>query len=327
MSKVLIFCLIVALSFSCTVIKPNQVNIAENYATVLKGVSAVPENMYFRLYSLKAQSEQAQLSGLVSTTGAANEAIQYLDESFKNRIAFLNLVDSITEAYNIVRDYADLLLALVNESYLSRFISQKSSWQLSFEKLTSKYFLTAGKVSNSFTPVSVGASGLIGNILQEIGTTKIKSLQKKYLQQAIASSTPIVKVICQNFIDLDLPRLKADYVAMPSFLRENYKDFLGNINAYEKASGNNPYSYYRNYIPVYNYMQFQYYEAGLLLTRMEKCMKDLLLSFDAFLFCFDHDVSRSNLPEAISILNDSYSSLQLVISNFETIHNKYYKMF
>ena len=181
MSKVLIFCLMVALSFSCTVIKPNQVNIAENYATVVKGVSAVPENMYFRLYSLKAQSEQAQLSGLVSTTGAANEAIQYLDESFKNRIAFLNLVDSITEAYNIVRDYADLLLALVNESYLSRFIAQKSSWQLSFEKLTSKYFLTAGKVSNSFTPVSVGASGLIGNILQEIGTTKIKSLQKKSL--------------------------------------------------------------------------------------------------------------------------------------------------
>lgn len=327
MFRVLIFWAIIFLLNCCTVIKPNQVSIAENYATVLKGVSAVPENVYFRLYSLKAQAEKAQLSGLISTTGSSGEAIQFLDESFKDRIAFVSLADSITEAYAIVRDYSDLLLALVNESYLSKFTAQKSNWQLQFEKLTSKYFLVAGKSSGSFTPVSVGASGLIGNLMQEIGSTKIKSLQKKYLQQAIAASTPIVKAICQNFIDFDIPRLKADYASLPSFMRENYKDFLGNINAYEKTAGNNPFNYYRDYIPVYNALQFQYYEAGLLLNRMETCMKDLVQSFDAFLFCFEHDVRHSQLPAAITKLNDSYGSLLMLMNNFENIHNKYYKMF
>lgn len=327
MSRVLFLWIVITGSISCTVIKPNQVSIAENYATVLKGVSTVPENIYFRMYSLKAQSEQAQLSGLISTTGSANEALQFLDESFNDRIAFLNLIDSMTESYGLVKDYADLLMALVNDSYLAKFMSQKSSWQLSFEKLTSKYFLTTGKYKGAYTPASVGASGLVGNILQEIGSTKIHSLQKKYLQQAIATSTPIIKSICQSFIDFDLPRLKADYAAMPSFLRENFKDFLGNINAYEKQAGNNPFHYYKDYIPVYHYMQYQYYEAGLLLTRMETCMKDLMASFDDFLYCFDHDIKRKDLPEAITRLNDSFSALTRLLSNLDAIHNKYNKMF
>lgn len=312
-------------SASCSSIKPNQIKLAENYATVIKGVSTVPQEIYFRMYQLKSQSQQVQLSGLISTSSSAKEMMEYMEQGFMDRLSFLSLVDSIADAHKIVSKYSEFFLALIDKNHLYSFTNHKKEWQASFDLLTSRYNSTSLKVNPKFNTIPPETSGLVASIINEIGSKKIKSLQKKYLFSAMAQGKELLKNIYSNFLHFDIPRLHAEMNEMPSYVKENYQDFLANLNAYEKNAGQNPYNYYKYYMPIYNNWQLQIREAGILINKMESCIKNLVASLDTFEQAMKENVSPDNLPTEIEKLNGSFADLKNTQARFEDFRLLYLK--
>ncbi len=310
---------------SCSSIKPNQIVMAENYATVIKGVSTVPEEIYFRMYQLKSQSQQVQLSGLISTSNKSAEMMEYMEQGFIDRLSFLNLVDSIADAHKIVTKYSEFLLALIDKDHLNKFSLHKKEWQSSFDLLTSRYNSNSLKTNPKFISIPPETSGLVASIINEIGSKKIKSLQNKYLFSAIAQANGLLKNIYQNFLKFDIPRLHAEMNEMPSYVKENFQDFLTNINAYEKSAGQNPYNYYKYYMPIYNNWQLQIREAGILINKMEYCINNLVASLDVFEQAMKDNVSPDDLPPEIEKLNKSFADLNDTQARFEDFRSHYLK--
>lgn len=194
-------------SASCSSIKPNQIKLAENYATVIKGVSTVPQEIYFRMYQLKSQSQQVQLSGLISTSSSAKEMMEYMEQGFMDRLSFLSLVDSIADAHKIVSKYSEFLLALIDKNHLYSFTNHKKEWQASFDLLTSRYNSTSLKVNPKFNTIPPETSGLVASIINEIGSKKIKSLQKKIFIQCYGPGQRITKKYIQQLSPFRYPQV------------------------------------------------------------------------------------------------------------------------
>ena len=83
--------------------------------------------------------------------------------------------------------------------------------------------------------------GIAASIIEAIGSAKIRTLQKKYLKAALAAAQAPFEAICDDFINVDIPRIKNELKVLPAFINENFKDFLNNLQAFEVKQGNNPY--------------------------------------------------------------------------------------
>ena len=256
------YLLVICLLCSCIGLKPAQIYAVEKYTTVTKGISAIPPDVYNRVYQLRSQTQTLQLSGVVATNESAQESVDALQLDLSDKLKFLDMVDSFAYAYRIVGKYADLVHCLISQSYLTDFTKNKKQWQSSFDGLVTTYNSScATRIPRPTTiPPSVGS--VAANIINELGSAKIKTLQKKYLKIAISTARKPFEGICDDFLNTDIPKIQKELVELPSFINENYKDFLNNVKSYETKQGNSPYNYYKFYLPIYLNWQVQLRELN-----------------------------------------------------------------
>lgn len=240
-----LFIIAAALVFNaCTGLKHAQIAATEKFALATRGISRTPADIYFRISTLKTESQNLQLSSLLATNDSASESIQLLRSNHNEQMQFLKLAEEYSTAYFIIEKYTDLVLCLLKKDHLHSFSKSKIGWQKSFDNLVKKYNAQAiNKI-----PSNVGS--LTANILEQIGKMALANLQKKYLVQAIRTAHEPFRNICNDFISLDSLKINGELNALPHYLDNNYASFLENIRGYE-TGGNNPYFYYNAYTPIY----------------------------------------------------------------------------
>jgi hypothetical protein len=310
---------------SCAGLKPAQVTAIEKYSTVLKGLSASPPDIYNRVYQLRAQTQTLQLSSLIATNQSAKESIEALQLDLNDKLKFINMVDSFSAAYKIMGMYAQMLQAVVSPVYLKDFSKNKKEWETSFTVLAKTYYTTSGHLPVA-SPLNTSLGGITAAIIKSIGSVKIKTLQKKYLISAITAAQVSVKTICDDFITIDIPRIKSELSVLPSFINENYKDFLNNIQVYESKQGNNPYNYYKLYLPVYLNWQLELKELNTLLQQLDICFRSLRQTCSILNeYLTDNNVTNT-IPGELLILENNYLLLKNTLIKFSDARDRVFKI-
>lgn len=321
-----IYSLSLCLVSSCIGLKPSQINAVEKYTIITKGISSIPPEVYNRVYHLRSQTQTLQLSGVIATNESARESIEALQLDLSDKLKFLDMVDSFAFAYRIVGKYADMVRCLVSESYLKEFTKNKKEWQSSFDGLVKTYNAASGKRIPPTTKIPSSVGSIAADIIKELGSAKIKSLQKKYLKAAISTARNPFEGICDDFLNTDLPKIQKELVELPSFVNENYKDFLNNLKAYESKQGNSPYNYYRLYLPIYLNWQVQLRELNTLVSQLKICILSLRNSYGILDNFISSEKISNDIPAEILQLETDYFSLLNTIAKFSEARERLFKI-
>jgi hypothetical protein len=316
----------ICLLFSCVGLKTSQVNAVEKYTIVTKGISAIPPDVYNRVYQLRSQTQTLQLSGVIATNESARESIDALQLDLADKLKFLDMVDSFAFAYRIVGKYADLVHCLISESYLKDFTKNKKQWQSSFDGLVTTYNASCSKRIPQPTRIPPSVGSIAANIINELGSAKIKSLQKKYLKAAVSTARKPFEGICDDFLNTDIPKIEKELAELPLFVNENYKDFLNNLKAYETKQGNSPFNYYRSYLPIYLNWQVQLRELNTLVKQLHTCILSLRNSYGALEDFISNDKAGNEIPAEIVQLDADYLSLLDTIAKFSEARERLFKI-
>jgi hypothetical protein len=325
--KPLVYIMCTCMWVACTGIKSSQKQAVEKYAIVTKGISTMPPEIYSRVYQLRSQTQTLQLSAVIATNQSARESIEALQLDLSEKMKFLDLVDSFAYAYRIVGKYADMVRCLVSDSYLKEFAKNKKEWQLSFDGLVTLYNDASVRRMPPSTLIPASVGSIAADIVRELGSAKIKRLQRKYLNAAIVTARIPFEGICDDFLNTDIPKIKKELDELPRFINENYKDFLNNVSAYETKQGNNPYNYYKLYVPIYLNWQVQLKELGVLVRQLQVCITGLRNSYgvlQSYLASADKNVGQ--IPEPIMQLEKDYASLMGTITKFTEARERLYKI-
>jgi hypothetical protein len=304
----------------CTGIKPLAVTAVEKYSTVAGGLSTLPPKLYNRAYQLRMQTQTLQLSAVIATNSSAKESIAALQTDLNDKLQFLDMVDSFGYAYQIMGKYAELLHAIISPVYLKDFVKNKKEWETSFNVLLKTYSTTGQKLPATAFNNSVG--GFTAELIKQLGLGKIKTLQKKYLKAAVTNARISFEAICNNFLTVDIPKISNELQALPNFIDENYKDFLNNIQAYENKQGNNPYNYYKLYLPLYLNWQLELRELNTLARQLTTCFKSLRDTYAQFEYCITHADTIRELPKELTALEAEYNLLTNTISKFSAARER-----
>jgi hypothetical protein len=312
--------------FSCAGIKPVQKTAVEKYTEVTKGVAAIPPEVYNRVYQIRSQTQTLQLSGVIATNESARQSVEALQLDLNDKLQFLDLVDSFAFAYRIVGKYADMVRCLVSESYLNDFTKNKKEWQLSFNGLVTAYNAASVKRMPPSTKIPPSVGSIAADIIKELGSAKIKKLQKKYLVAAVTTARAPFEGICDDFLNTDIPKIKKELLELPRFINENYKDFLNNLKAYENRQGNNPYNYYKLYLPIYLNWQVQLRELNTLVGQLQVCITSLRNSYGVLNDFISAVNPGTEIPAPLVQLETDYAALMNTIAKFADARERLYKI-
>lgn len=324
--KLLALLPVACMLFSCSTLKPVQLTAVEKYSIATKGISAIPSDVYFRVYQLRSQAQSLQLSGIIATNQSEHESVDALQLDFNDKFKFLDLVDSFSYAYKIVGNYAGMVHALISPSYLNEFTKNRKQWQTSFDGLVVNYNKACLQKVPPSKPIPTSVGKIATTIINEMGSLKIKSLQKKYLKTAIHEARAPFEGICDDFLNTDIPKLKRELAGLPTFMNENYKDFLNHEKYYETQQGNNPYNYYRYYLPVYANWQLQLKELNLLVDKLAVCILDLRNGFGILEDYINTENPGVNLPGELQKLDTDYINLTETIARFANARERLFKI-
>jgi hypothetical protein len=311
---------------SCAGLKPSQVTAVEKYTTVTKAITAIPPEVYNRVYQLRSQTQTLQLSGVIATNESAKESIATLQLDLNDKLMFLNMVDSFDYAYKIVGKYADLVHTLVSESYLKSFVKNKKEWETSFNGLVTSYNAVANKRIPQPTKIPASIGSIAADIIKSLGSSKIKFLQKKYLKAAIITARQPFEGICDDFLNNDIPKIQKELTALPAFMDENFKDFLNNVKAYENKQGNSPYNYYKLYLPIYLNWQVQLQELGALVGQLKISIGSLRNAYGALEDYISTENAGNDMPAALVQMEKDFYALKNTTAKFTEARERLFKI-
>lgn len=306
---------------ACSGLQKTQITATEKFAIATKGISRTPSDIYYRISFLKSESQNLQLSSILATNDSVNGSLALLRENFNEQNEFIKLADQYSTAYYIIEKYTDLVLSLLKTSYMDGFLRSKPGWQSSFDNLVASY--NRGSIKK--IPSSVG--NFTASLLQQIGKMKLGALQKKYLLEAITTAHEPFNNICNDFITLDSLKITSEIQNLPSFIDNNYGNFLENIRAYE-TGGNNPYYYFNSYTPIYNSWLTQVNEIKVLSSKSILAFRQLKVAYDELETFVSGNGKERPLPQLDELivkyedLRDTYRKFdnkrsKLTMSGFE----------
>ncbi len=325
-TKTVVLATVVFQLLSCAGLRPAQLKAIDQYTVAAKDISRIPPDIYFRIYQLRSQAQTIQLSALITTNESAKESIDLLQLDFYDKMKFIELVDSFSYAYKIVEKYAHLVHALTSDSYLKEFNNNKKEWQGSFDGLVTRYNAASAKRIPPPTPIPASVGSIAANVIREIGSMKIKYLQKKYLKNAISTARIPFEGICDDFLNNDIPKVQKELTELRFFINENYKDFLNNVKAYERKQGDNPFNYYKFYLPVYAQWQLQIKELEALVLQLSTAFKSLRNGYSALETLISTKDRGTDIPAELKKLNLDYSLLMETIDKFTEAREKLFKI-
>ncbi len=238
------FCFAILVSFvaGCKVLSKEETKSVQALSKAMTTGSSLPSDYTRQYYDVALESDQL----LASIITNPPDKILKLKELIEDRAEADKIVKGYSAGYGILNKYAELLLALTDDTtYQNGLSKQKDAFIPSFDTLVSKY--DTFNAANKLPVTSMGS--LLSNIIQEIGSRRIKYLQRKYLKDLVTTADTIVAEICDQYKAMDFYKNDKQLASLGKILDESYKTFMNFVNLDSSSAG--PYQYYKQYDPIY----------------------------------------------------------------------------
>jgi hypothetical protein len=308
MKKLSFLLILVSVVSSCKVLSKQEVKSVQALSKAMTTSSKLPSDYTKQYYEVALESNQL----LASVTTDPNIKIKTLKGLLADRLQADEIVKGYNSGFGILNKYAELLLAFSDDSTYQKDLSkQKDAFIPSFDTLVSKY--NTYYPQNKIPVTSLG--GLLSNIIQEVGSRRIRYLQRKYLKDMVSTADTIVAHICNQYNSIDFYKNNKQLTSLGTTLDQNYKTFMNYINI--DAVNSNPYNYYKIYDPIY--LDWKNKEAILndLNVKNLKAMNEIKTSHQKLKELLykkaslkELTISLKNLYASVNSLNESYLKFQ-----------------
>ena len=222
-------------------LSPKEGKIIQSLAGAMKTTAPAPGEFVKQYYDLLIDVQKLK----VAIIQPDRSLIRKFDDVISQQRQEDSLIEGFNAGYAVLADYADLLLALTDDTNTKTLKRQDDAFIASFDTAVVKY--------NSFTsgtklPAS-SLGGLVSKIVVEVGTRRIRYLQRKYLLDLVTQADSVIQPLCDNYIIIDHTRDSTAINIDRADLRNTFLSFLISIG--DDTVSASAYNRYVNYDPVY----------------------------------------------------------------------------
>ena len=236
-----ILILFVLVATGCGTLKSTHTDNVKAFAKSAKTLSAAPGELYQDISDYRHQLKLIE----VSTIYASDKIVPRLNKIVEVKNQFEQNAAQINQSASLIESYAQCLLALTDAAYEKEWGKQSDELSLQLNTAFDSY----NKLFNKKLPSSVG--NFIGGVVSQIGSIKLRQLQKRYLKSFVDTGAVIINDVCDYFTTIVALTLDNELNDLDKQFANIMTTFYDNVYDYQKAQNVNPFDYLKYYNPLY----------------------------------------------------------------------------
>ena len=303
-----IIILFVSFASGCTVIRNSQQEDLAEFAHMAIKVADVPGDIYTRYYELNHQYKILNSASQFMDAPKVTDAISDLELKEEDIAMDDAKIHAFKVQYEIMKKFAALLMAMTDPVYRDNFVKEKDDFMTSFNLLSKKCNTL---FPTSRLPSSLG--GLVGSLVQEIGSRSIQYMQRKYLVQLLKEAEPSFTAICNFYIDQHAKEIELLCRNLKEETDHAFSTYVNNIKN-DNQSGNNLLLYQDRLVPLYQSWQAKVKIIRQLSDNQIESMEKLRDAYNAMQHSL---VSKMTLREMIPEMGSLYNSFGNIRDAYE----------
>lgn len=225
----------------CKVVSTKDAKSIQALAGTIKTTASAPGEFVKQYYDLIIDVQKLKLAIRPTDTLLVN--------SLDNVVVRQRQEDALLKGYNagytVLSSYSDLLLALTSDTTAKTLKKQGDAFVAAFDTAIVKY---NGYTGGTKLPVN-SLGGVVSKLILEIGTRRIKYLQRKYLVDLVTRADSIIQLISDNYIIIDHTRDSTTIRIDRTDVKNTFGAFLFDLRT--DPGGANSYNRYKDYEPIY----------------------------------------------------------------------------
>jgi hypothetical protein len=219
-------------------------------------------------------------------------------------------VNGYNSGYDILNLYASLLLAFTDESeYQNNLAKQKDEFIPAFDSLASKF-----NTLNPHNKIQINSIGILfSNIIQEVGSRRIRYLQRKYLKELVENGNDLVVQICDHYkTNGGIYNNKKQLADLDTEIDRTYKNFIKDVNL--DTENTNTYRFYTLYDPIYLNWKNKKNLINDLYNLNAKAFSEIKNSHQKLKELLEQ---KATINDLTSSLNDLYAGLHILNESYK----------
>jgi hypothetical protein len=293
----------------CKVLSKNEANSVQGLAKAMSTSADFQSEFIKQYYGIALETS---LLGKAATTNPADK-ISELNEQLNFQSQVDTVITGYTAGFGILKKYAQLLLALCDDTYLKELNKQNSSFVPAFDTLVARY--------NHFNPghsLPVASSGgLVSSVIDQIGSHRIGRLQRKYLKVLIDTANPIIEQITDEYRNIDFYKNNENLKTLDNTIDHAYKNFVKQTS-FNDSSRNQTFAYYTQYDPIYLNWKNKLLNLSAFNQQSTVSMAKVKLAHVKLKEQFHKKASRR---EFLNNVQDLYASINALYESYEKFSN------
>lgn len=305
-SRYVFYLLVIVAMSSCAVLNKQEKTSVQTLAKAMNTGADLPADFAKQYYDIAFENLQLTVSFITNPADKVQQ-LKQLDTTRREADSVIKLYAS---GFGILKKYADLILALTDTSFLNAFNREKDAFVPAFDSLIVKY--NTYYPSNKLPVTSLGS--FAGKVLEEIGSRRIRYLQRKYLKELVQNADSVVANICSQYKTLDFYIKSKQLKYLDKDVDANYNDFVKTMNDQGRKDA---YNYYQFYDPIYLKWRNKISVLRQFNQQTVEAMGKIIISHKKLLLGLEKKQTFKDLFIAIKDLYGSVNSLKESYSKFE----------
>lgn len=225
----------------CSTLNTSHIQNVNSFAVSANKLSAAPGELYQEIADFRNDLRLVESATLFSS----DKIIPRLNQVLQRKEEFESNVTKTNAACSIIGNYAQSLLLLVDVNYHKQLGVHSGEMGLRISSAISSY----NSKCNQHIPVSIG--GFLSNVVNKIGSIRLRQLQKKYLQEFVDTGSVVINDVCGFLTDNVAPSIENELSSLDSQFENIFLNFYDNIEQYQRGQQVDPYDYLAKYNPMY----------------------------------------------------------------------------
>lgn len=235
------FLIILIIFFGCTPARPGYLRNVASFGRTARQLSTAPGDLYQQISDFRHELRLIRASVLFN----GDSVISTLDRLMAYKKSFEENVAVTYSACSIIGTYAECLLSITDQQYVRANGIETGDLGLKLNNVISGFTIKKGAA----LPKSAGS--FLGMVVNEIGSARIQTLQKKYLKEFIDSGSVLVNSISDYLTEVVGENLNLELPLLDQQFKDAMLQFYYSVEPYERKIEINPYDYLQKFNPIY----------------------------------------------------------------------------
>jgi hypothetical protein len=301
-----VLCLLHAVS--CSTLTKTQIDEVEHFAKAGTGVSTAAGDAFKKMYLLKSDIEFFN----AADENKPGDVIAQLDKCRRIKdTLFAETVRDYASGYDVLAAYTSALLEIINPAYNKEFKETAGDLETNFDSLISKY--NSVKADDKKIPLEFGK--IFAKGIEVIGSRHIAAQQKKFIKEAVEAAAPVLDLVCDNFIQVDVKILQTRLGSIRNDIVNAYKQVAG--QALLRDSTISPLVFYKELNPVYLELMVKHDELNALVKKLSGAMQNFKEGHKILSAALNSKTDRKTFIENTKALWSDFTSIRDLYKQYQ----------